>query len=308
MAAIPRRLCRASELAKPGSCLVHDLTGTPILLVRDKAGGLRAFLNVCRHRGMRLVDEAGVCRKNTLVCPYHNWMYGLDGKLMDVPKRELGFPNIRIDEIELAELPCQEAHGFVWVLLDRDREMDLAGYLGELDADLDWFDLKGHIQFAQATSEVPANWKMILDGFFEGYHVQRLHKATLAPFFTDDDVVFDQLGLNVRTAIARQQLADEGVAVEDPEEVRARLTFTYWLFPGTLLVMSPDYINVFNLLPAGSGPHHGDRHHDRRPRAAGRCRAGPLATFLRADPLRRFREGRFWRGGQGTDGPALRRQ
>ena len=244
-------LCRASELAKPGSCLVHDLTGTPVLLVRDKEGSLRAFLNVCRHRGMRLVDEEGVCRKSTLVCPYHNWMYGLDGKLIDVPKRELGFPNIKIDEIELAELPCREAHGFAWVLLDRHGDLDLGNYLGELDADLDWFDLKGHIQFAQATSEVPANWKMILDGFFEGYHVQRLHKATLAPFFTDDDVIFDQLGLNIRTAVARQRLADEGEAADVPEDVRERLTFTYWLFPGTMLVVSPDYVNVFTFHPQG---------------------------------------------------------
>ncbi len=247
----PQALCRTSILAQSGSCLVHDLTGMPILLVRDKAGDIRAFLNVCRHRGMRLVEEEGVCRKSTLVCPYHNWMYGLDGKLVDVPKRELGFPNIRIDDIELAELPCQEAHGFIWVLLDREAKLDLSANLGEIGADLDWFDLKGHVQFAQATSEVPANWKMILDGFFEGYHVQRLHKATLAPFFTDDDVVFDQLGLNVRTAIARQRLADSGDVVDSPEGVRERLTFTYWLFPGTLLVVSPDYINAFTFHPQG---------------------------------------------------------
>ena len=115
----PQALCRSAELAKTGSCLVHDLTGTPVLLVRDKTGAMRAFLNVCRHRGMRLVDEEGVCRRSTLVCPYHNWMYGLDGKLIDVPKKDLGFPNIRIEDIELAELPCQEAHGFVWISLDR---------------------------------------------------------------------------------------------------------------------------------------------------------------------------------------------
>ena len=53
-------------------------------VLRRAGDGVRAFLNVCRHRGMRLVDAEGICRKSTLVCPYHNWMYGLDGALLDV--------------------------------------------------------------------------------------------------------------------------------------------------------------------------------------------------------------------------------
>ena len=247
----PRPLARSSDLATPGACLVHDLTGIPVLLARDKAGDMRAFLNVCRHRGMRLVDEAGVCRKSTLVCPYHNWMYGLDGKLIDVPRREMGFPNLTIDDIELAELPCAERHGFVWVNLDRDGAPDLDGHLDALDEDFAWLDMDSQVTFATATSEVGANWKMILDGFFEFYHVERLHKATLASFFKDDHVIYDRVGKNVRTAIARRLLAESPEPATGKDDIRDRLTFTYWVFPGTLLVASPGYINVFDFYPQG---------------------------------------------------------
>ena len=97
----------------PGDYLTHDYSGTPLLLVRQPDGSLRAFLNVCRHRGARLANGSGRGLRN-LVCPYHAWCYGTDGKLLVRPD-ERSFAEIDKSARGLRELAVVEKYGMIWV-------------------------------------------------------------------------------------------------------------------------------------------------------------------------------------------------
>ena len=103
----------ASDVAQPGDFFTHDATGVPVLVTRDNDGTLRAFLNVCRHRGARVEGkECGHAR--TFSCPYHSWTYGLDGKLRGIPQ-PAGFEGVDRSKLGLVELPAWERFGLIWV-------------------------------------------------------------------------------------------------------------------------------------------------------------------------------------------------
>ncbi len=101
------------QLREPGQYFTHDDTGIPILVTRNRAGALKAFLNVCRHRGARVATE--LCGKaNTLSCPYHAWTYDLDGKLRGI-RQPSGFDDLNKEALGLVELPAFERFGLIWV-------------------------------------------------------------------------------------------------------------------------------------------------------------------------------------------------
>lgn len=106
--ALPMAVAHVSQLQTAGSCLVHDALGVPIMVTRDREGELHAMLNVCRHRGTRLVEESGFCKvRKGFHCRYHGWTYDIEGNLLDVPRQEL-FPTLDKSEHNLISLPATE--------------------------------------------------------------------------------------------------------------------------------------------------------------------------------------------------------
>ena len=103
---LPQVLIPSALIPEPGMAVPHDATGRPLLIARDGEGIVRVFLNVCRHRGTRLVEGENVQCAKRLVCPYHAWTYGLDGKLLAVAEKEL-FGDVDKNERALRELPCE---------------------------------------------------------------------------------------------------------------------------------------------------------------------------------------------------------
>jgi phenylpropionate dioxygenase-like ring-hydroxylating dioxygenase large terminal subunit len=163
----------AGELPEPGSYAVSRAGDVPILLTRDRDDELRAFVNVCRHRGSVLAEEPA--RRETVQCPYHAWTYRLDGTLRSAPRaaREPGFAP---DELGLVPVRLERWGPFLFVNPDREAP-PLAAVLGELPelvaaAGVDVDSLAFHHRAAATTA---ANWKVICENYLECYHCAVAH-------------------------------------------------------------------------------------------------------------------------------------
>ena len=245
---LPIIAATADELKAPGDCLAHDVLGSPVVLVRGEDNVVRGFLNVCRHRNTRIVSGEGVQNCRAFKCPYHNWVYGLDGALNAIPQA-FGFPGLEREKMGLVPVPVVEQHGLIWMVADPKAPLDLDGHLAGIGADLDAFGFSDHVLFRRDKQRRKTNWKLIADAFLEAYHVQRLHRATVAEFFTDNELCSDRLGRHVRSAIARKATAE---VIDRPAEewhIGNHMTFAYFIFPCTVLVVQPDFHTLFSFVP-----------------------------------------------------------
>ncbi len=247
---LPIPIAHVSQLASPGTCLVHDALGVPILVARGRDGTLHAMLNVCRHRGTRLIEEPGFCKvRKGFQCVYHGWNYDLGGCLTYVPRQEL-FPSLDKSALSLTSLPVTERFGLVWVVAAPGHEYDFDLLLDPLEPDLGPLELQKHVVFRRGTTTARTNWKIVMEAFLDGYHVRHLHKNTVGPYFEGHQSYSERAGPHVRAVVGRGGFR-EAVASGKVGELRDIATPTYVFFPNTIFVAQPGFVSRATAYPVG---------------------------------------------------------
>ncbi|MFL6724723.1 MAG: aromatic ring-hydroxylating oxygenase subunit alpha [Sphingomicrobium sp.] len=245
---VPHLLAPAGLLPETRQAVAHDGYGTPLILTRDDDGKAHVFANVCRHRGTRLIDSQEPVPAKRIVCPYHAWAYKPDGELTGMPRADC-FPDFDKSCHGLREFRSIEAGGLIWWSRDDAADFSDAEALGP---DLEAFGLGELYLYKRRTHDVAANWKLIIDAFLESYHVQRLHAQTIATFFADGITTADTIGRHQRAAVGREAYLAE-IDREDWNQLRKAVTYTYQLFPASVIIVSPDYINLLVCMPQSVG-------------------------------------------------------
>jgi len=167
--AAPQVVCHANEIPKPGDWRTLEYLGESIIVIRGDDGEVRAFANVCRHRGSRLVDGSGGCAR-VLTCPYHAWSYAKDGRLVGVPHRG-EYPDLRPEELGLVPVALENWRGFLFVVLDPGAP-SVAAMMAPYDDEVAPY----RFEELQAIGRVTLrsrnlNWKTIADNYSDGLHI-----------------------------------------------------------------------------------------------------------------------------------------
>lgn len=245
----PQLAALSSELPEPGSFVRRTLTGVPLIVLRDQAGVVRAYHNVCRHRGATLVDEDAGCRKH-LQCPYHAWTWSLEGRLLGVPHRRQGFGDLDDEAYALSAVPVAERHGIVWVKLEGGSiEEALDELLTPLAPDLERLGLDGLVPFAAAERDWACNWKLLAEGGLESYHFRVLHADSIASFFQDNLSTYQRFGLHFRSILPRRSLDDLPSRPRDEWRLRDHCNTLYTVFPNVALLVQSDHVVLFVFEP-----------------------------------------------------------
>ncbi|MDT7749679.1 MAG: hypothetical protein QOD96_3341, partial [Pseudonocardiales bacterium] len=250
---VPSIVAHTSELPEPNDFLTLRMPRNQIIVVRQKDGGVKAFVNLCRHRGALLEErEKGRCR--LFSCGYHRWSYDTDGSLRTVTRGST-FGEIDRADHGLVELPTQERHGFIWLVDDADADIDVADWLGpDMDGVLAQYGLADLVAFQAEGFEEPVNWKIMQDAFLDGYHIQYAHPNTAAKHVHTNVQAFEDFGRHCRF-IAPRKTIDRWID-EDPGDrsLAKDVIETHFLMPNSTLLRQPDHFQLLTFRPHPKDP------------------------------------------------------
>ncbi|WP_434055869.1 MAG: SRPBCC family protein [Roseibium sp.] len=249
---LPLIAAHASELPEKGCFLTRQLGGLPVLLTRDRSGTVHAFVNVCRHRGARLVGDEKGCR-HSFSCPYHAWTWNSSGELRGVPHEKPGFPDLDRDAFALKRLPATERFGLVWMVTDPDARPDFDAFLDPIAEDLVWVGMDRLRIAASDTFTLSANWKLLVEGGLEAYHFKVAHKETIGPHFVDNLSSYEMLGSHIRSILPRTSIAAMPAVGEEGWSIRDHANVLYSVFPSSQFLLMQDHVAWVKLHPLSAG-------------------------------------------------------
>ncbi len=232
-------------IADPESFFTADVSGEPIIVVRDKQGTLRAFSNVCRHRAGPIALGSGC--KNVLRCQYHGWTYTLDGRLIGTPDVE-GVEFFDRSTMGMVPLRLETWEKFIFVNFDSGAE-PLSAFLGDIPQQARGFQFDG-LQLAERRDYViECNWKVYVDNYLEGYHIPIAHPGLMreidyAQYRTDTFRYHSQQFAPIRA----MKSDDEGERAYAPGTGLQEALY-FWVFPNLMLNIYPDNISTNLIVP-----------------------------------------------------------
>ncbi|MEM7097705.1 MAG: SRPBCC family protein [Pseudomonadota bacterium] len=248
----PIILGHCSQLSEPGEFITHTATGIPILVTRNKQRQIKAFINVCRHRGM-IVAQADQGQALTFSCPYHNWTYDLDGNLRGLPQ-PTGFGTIDKTKLALVELPAFERFGLIWVKpTASEQTIDIDRWLAPMAEQLSSLDLSKHVLFKTWSIDTDMNWRLALEGFQECYHFCSAHKDTACAGYLNNQSVFLDQYPHVRHAVPLPNISKLAKVPEADWHYRPHFMTQNFLFPCNFAQVMTDHVYIHSIFPTGPG-------------------------------------------------------
>jgi glycine betaine catabolism A len=246
-------IAREEDLSDAGSFLTFEIGGERILVVRAEDGRLRAFHNICRHRGSHLIDEPRGRLRGAIRCPYHAWTYGYDGRLTHAPRTDPGFATA---DLGLTTLQLDTLAGFVFIHLD-ERAPSLGQSLADLP-DLSRYRLRDMKRAHRIEYDVHANWKIAVENYSECYHCPSVHPqlSRLADLMSgqfEQGISFNGGPMQLRPEFSTMSMSGhsksgpmQGLPLEN-----ASLVHYYVVYPNLMLGLHPDYVLVHRAWPRG---------------------------------------------------------
>jgi Rieske 2Fe-2S family protein len=255
-------VAREEDAEASGSFRLLDVQGEPVILVRGRDGVLRAFYNVCRHRGTAVEErECGTAVR--FQCPYHAWIYDLDGRLVRAKHTE-DLEDFSLETFGLTPIRCETWGGFVFLCFaDAATTPPLREWLDDLPGHLERFELAALRRVRRIEYDVAANWKFIAENYSECYHCPPLHPQlnALTPYDVGGDYESEgpweggwmELVPGAETMALEGGLRCGRPAIAGATETDERRIYYYVLWPLTFISVHPDYLLVHTLEPLEAG-------------------------------------------------------
>ena len=269
-----------TEIADAGDFVTRKINGIPLLIVRQADGGVKSFVNICRHRGGRVEWEASGNRRG-FMCRYHGWAYDSAGALRNIPY-EATYEHVDKSCHALAEVLTGQRHGLIWVNLDNGQTQTVADYLGStVDERLRQLTLDGMVIVREETFQLAMNWKLVVDGALDIMHAPFLHLGGVDEFVATNYAVWDSFGRHGQLFTPRKKSVDRIKSGEDISRGYRYFSTAMMVFPNNVVIAAPDHIEFWSVWP-GDSPNGASVHI--------RCLAQPAALT----ELVKERIGRSW--------------
>ena len=258
-----------SQITNPGDYIVQQAIGESLIVIRDKAGEIHGFFNVCRHRGTRLIeDEKGKC--TAIQCPYHAWTYGLDGRLIGAPHMD-DVPGFDKADYSLHRVNLGLWEGFIFVNLvpKQDGSLSIEDWFAPLAGKFSHWNMSILQPAKRIEYDVHANWKLMFENYSECYHCPGVHPmlSKVSPYDSAENDLAEGpflggfMKINPGKSLSMSGNACAlmiehdhppspryGAASEQDKESTQRV-FYYSIFPNMLLSLHPEYVMVHQLWP-----------------------------------------------------------
>jgi nitrite reductase/ring-hydroxylating ferredoxin subunit len=236
----------AEELAEPGSFVTATIGGSPIVVVRGRDHHLRAFHNVCRHRGITLLEGTGATGR-FITCPYHQWSFELDGALARVPQEAEEFPGLDRATLGLHPAAVAEWAGMVLARPALDGP-SLTEAMAGLDERLAPFSKEETVEVARVQYEAPCNWKFLVENHVDVYHLWYLHQHSLNRY-RHSDFAWASCGDNWWSLEPLKDPAETPSGLGWLPEAERGGIGAYLLFPNLMMVSTGDYFATYDASP-----------------------------------------------------------